>query len=131
MFNLDPGKLLVIALLAVVLLGPEKLPDAARQIGLVWRAVTRWRERMEAEVRSTLPDLPTTPDLTQMLRSPSTLLNHWATFDDVSPTTTGDEALSESEDMTGAHVAASVTPGNEVTGAAECAQEIAASRATP
>ena len=69
--NLDPAKLIVIAVLAIVLLGPEKLPTAARQMGLAWRTFTGWRARMEAEVRSTLPDLPSTHDLTQMTRSPA------------------------------------------------------------
>lgn len=78
MLNLDPSKLFVIAVLAIVLLGPEKLPGAARQIGLVWRALTRWRERVEAEVRSTLPDLPSTQDISQMIRSPGALLNRLA-----------------------------------------------------
>jgi sec-independent protein translocase protein TatB len=33
MFNIGTGELLVIALLALIVLGPDKLPQAARQIG--------------------------------------------------------------------------------------------------
>lgn len=78
MLNLDPSKMVVIAILAVVLLGPEKLPSAARHLGLAWRALSRWRERVEVEVRSTIPNLPATEDLNQMLRNPVTLLNRLA-----------------------------------------------------
>ena len=57
MGGLDPAKLLVILVLALVLLGPERLPRAARQIGAFWREVTKWRERVEDEVRSAMPDV--------------------------------------------------------------------------
>ncbi len=32
MFNLDPGKLLIIGIVAVILLGPDRLPQVARQV---------------------------------------------------------------------------------------------------
>lgn len=65
MGGLDPAKLLVILVLALVLLGPERLPKAARQIGSFWRDVNRYRERLEQEVRDALPDidLPEIPTL--------------------------------------------------------------------
>ena len=34
MLNLDPAKLLIIAVVAVILLGPDKLPQVARQAGV-------------------------------------------------------------------------------------------------
>jgi Sec-independent protein translocase protein TatA len=74
--NLDPAKLLVIAVVAVILLGPDKLPQAARQVGAAWRTLTEFRRRMEAEVRSSVPDLPATHDLSRLARSPTALLNH-------------------------------------------------------
>ena len=33
MFNLGGGEMLVILLLALIVLGPERLPEAARQVG--------------------------------------------------------------------------------------------------
>jgi sec-independent protein translocase protein TatB len=74
--NLDPGKLLVIAVVAVILLGPDRLPQVARQVGTAWRAFTEFRHRMEAEVRSNIPDLPSTSDIARLVRSPSALLDH-------------------------------------------------------
>ena len=33
MFNVGGGEVLVIALIALIVLGPQRLPDAARQVG--------------------------------------------------------------------------------------------------
>jgi sec-independent protein translocase protein TatB len=62
MFNLDPGKLLVIAVVAIILLGPDRLPQVARQVGGAWRSFNEFRHRMESEVRNTMPDLPDTDE---------------------------------------------------------------------
>ena len=76
MFNLDPGKLLIIAVVAIILLGPDKLPQVARQVGGAWRSFNEFRHRMETEVRSSIPDLPSSSDIARLARSPSALLNH-------------------------------------------------------
>ena len=80
MFNLDPGKLLVIAVIAIILLGPDRLPQVARQLGGAWRSFNDFRHRMETEVRSTMPDLPSTSEIARLARSPSALLNHLSTM---------------------------------------------------
>lgn len=74
MLNLDPGKLLVVAVVAIIVLGPDKLPHMARQVGGAWRSFGEFRQRMETQVRTSIPDLPSTTDLTQFARSPSALL---------------------------------------------------------
>ena len=76
MLNLDPGKLLVIGVVAIVLLGPDRLPQVARQLGGAWRSFNEFRHRMESEVRNTMPDLPPTSEIARLARSPSALLNH-------------------------------------------------------
>jgi len=81
MLNLDPGKLLIIAVVAIVLLGPDKLPQVARQLGAAWRSFNEFRHRMETEVRGSIPDLPSTHDIARMARSPAALLNHLSTMD--------------------------------------------------
>jgi len=80
MFNLDPGKLLVIAVIAIILLGPDRLPQVARQVGGAWRSFNEFRHRMETEVRSSMPDLPSTSEIARLARSPSALLNHLSTM---------------------------------------------------
>jgi sec-independent protein translocase protein TatB len=76
MLNLDPGKLLVIGVVAIILLGPDRLPQVARQIGGAWRTFNEFRHRMETQVRETMPDLPDTSEIARLARSPSALLNH-------------------------------------------------------
>jgi len=79
--NLDPAKLLVIAVVAVILLGPDKLPQVARQVGAAWRSFGEFRHKMEAEVRSSIPDLPSSADIARLARSPSALLDHLSSMD--------------------------------------------------
>jgi TatA/E family protein of Tat protein translocase len=73
--NLDPAKLLIIAVVAVILLGPDRLPQFARQVGSAWRSFNEYRHRMEAQVRGSMPDLPTSAEIALLARSPSALLN--------------------------------------------------------
>jgi Sec-independent protein translocase protein TatA len=75
MLNIDPSKLLVIAVVVIIVLGPERLPHFARQVGGAWRSFSEFRQRMESEVRDSLPDLPSTTDLAYYARSPSALLD--------------------------------------------------------
>jgi sec-independent protein translocase protein TatB len=81
MLNLDPGKLLIIGVVAIILLGPDKLPQVARQVGGAWRTFNEFRHRMETEVRSSIPDLPSSHEIARLARSPSALLNHLSTMD--------------------------------------------------
>jgi sec-independent protein translocase protein TatB len=80
MLNLDPGKLLVIAVVAVILLGPERLPHVARQVGSFWRTFNEYRHRMESQVRDSMPDLPSSVEIARLARSPSALLDHLSTL---------------------------------------------------
>jgi TatA/E family protein of Tat protein translocase len=89
MLNLDPGKLLVIAVVAIVLLGPDRLPEVARQVGGVWRSFKEFRHRMETEVRGSIPDLPSGADIARLTRSPSALLDHLSRMDPIADGGTG------------------------------------------
>jgi Sec-independent protein translocase protein TatA len=80
MLNLDPAKLLVIAVVAVILLGPDRLPQFARQVGGYWHAFNDYRHRMESQVRESMPDLPSTADIVRLTRSPTALLDHLSTM---------------------------------------------------
>lgn len=55
--SLDPAKVLVILVVALIVLGPERLPRAARQLGAAWRELTRLRDQVTDEVRSAIPDV--------------------------------------------------------------------------
>ena len=78
MILLSPPKLLMILAIALIVLGPDKLPSAARRVGALWSDFTRWRTQLESEVRSTFPDLPSTTEIARAVRSPLTLLDRLA-----------------------------------------------------
>lgn len=50
MIDLSVGKLLLLAVIALLVLGPEKLPDAARTAGALLRRVRRGWDSVRAEV---------------------------------------------------------------------------------
>ena len=75
MLDLSPIKLLVIFIVVVVLLGPEKLPQVARQLGSGVRRLRQLQERMETELRETVPDLPSTQEIARFARSPMAILS--------------------------------------------------------
>lgn len=78
MLNLDPAKVLVVLVVALVVLGPDKLPRAARQLGAAWNQLRRWRARLEDEVRGTFPDLPPASTIGEAVRSPLRFLDRLA-----------------------------------------------------
>ena len=48
MFSLNPEKLFIVLIVALVLLGPDKLPKLARQLGAGWTKVKAFQQRMES-----------------------------------------------------------------------------------
>jgi sec-independent protein translocase protein TatB len=76
--SLSPVKLLVIAAVIMLLMGPDKLPEIAHRLGSSWRALKRLQEKMESEVREAIPDLPSTSEIARIARSPVSLLNQLA-----------------------------------------------------
>ncbi len=75
---LSPAKILVILVVALVVLGPDKLPKMAKQLGGFWGDFRRFRERLETDVRGSFPDLPSTETITQAVRSPLSFLDKLA-----------------------------------------------------
>lgn len=56
MGNLGGGEILVILLLALIVLGPERLPGVARQIGKVVGDIRRMSAGFQAEVRTAMDE---------------------------------------------------------------------------
>jgi sec-independent protein translocase protein TatB len=56
MFNIGGGELLVIALIALIVLGPQRLPDAVRTVGRVVGEVRRISSGFQQELRDTFED---------------------------------------------------------------------------
>jgi sec-independent protein translocase protein TatB len=57
-FNVTGGEVIIILVIALVVLGPEKLPDVLRKVGRVYGEVRRMANGFQQELRSTL-DEPT------------------------------------------------------------------------
>ncbi len=57
MFNLDPDKILVILAVALVVIGPEKLPSSARKLGEALHKFTAFKDRVTNEVKDSLPEV--------------------------------------------------------------------------
>jgi sec-independent protein translocase protein TatB len=53
-FNVGGGEILVILLLALIVLGPERLPDAAKKVGRFMGEVRRMTTGFQEEVRSAM-----------------------------------------------------------------------------
>lgn len=56
MFNLSGSEIVVILLLALVVLGPEKLPDALRRAGRTYAELKKMGNTFQAEVKSALDE---------------------------------------------------------------------------
>jgi Sec-independent protein translocase protein TatA len=54
--GLDPAKIFLILVIALIVVGPERLPGLARQLGGMWRELNRLRDKFEQEVRAAVPD---------------------------------------------------------------------------
>jgi Sec-independent protein translocase protein TatA len=83
---LSPAKLLVILVVALAVLGPDKLPTLAKQAGNLWRDFSRFRQKLESDVRGSFLDLPSTETATKAIRAPLSFLDSLA---DAPPTTEG------------------------------------------
>ena len=102
---LSPAKLLIILVIALVVLGPDKLPRVAKQIGGLWRDFRRFREKLESEVRGNFPDLPSTDTITQVVRSPLSFLDGLAESDGSgNESTSGVQSVSEVQESEGAAI---------------------------
>ena len=96
MLSLSPAKLLVLLVIALIVLGPEKLPHVARQIGAAWGDFRRFRTRLESEVRGSFPDLPATHEVAQAVRSPLAFLDRLADEHEKSQTASTESAVDQS-----------------------------------
>jgi sec-independent protein translocase protein TatB len=101
--GLSPVRLLIIVVVALVVLGPDKLPQYARQAGTAWKTLRGLQQRVEDELRQAVPDLPRTSDIARYARSPISLLNQLAdrVTAEEHAATTADAAATEQPVATG------------------------------
>lgn len=56
MFNIGPAEVMVVLLIALIVLGPSKLPDAARQVGRAIGEMRKLSSGFQAEMRDALKE---------------------------------------------------------------------------
>ena len=65
--SLGPAEILVILVVALIVLGPKRLPEAGRQVGKAIAEVRKWSQGFQDEIRSAVdfdakpPSYPTPP----------------------------------------------------------------------
>jgi len=91
MLDLSPVKILIVLIVAMILLGPDKLPQVARQLGAGWTRLRELHERMDHEIRQNIPDLPSTAEIVHFARSPVALLEQLAQM----PSPSADELVED------------------------------------
>jgi sec-independent protein translocase protein TatB len=77
-FDLSPIKIIVIIAVALLLLGPDKLPEVAAKLGSAWSSLKNIQRKVESEVRAVVPDLPSAGDIARIARNPVNMLNKLA-----------------------------------------------------
>jgi TatA/E family protein of Tat protein translocase len=106
MLDLSPVKILVVLVVALIVLGPDKLPQMARQLGAAWGDLRRFRTRLESDVRGAFPDLPATHEVAQAVRSPLAFLDRLADEHEKSQAS----AAGEGDEMPGVPLTTEVPP---------------------
>lgn len=92
MLGLTPAKLLIIFVVVVVVLGPNRLPEVARQLGRSWQRIRDLQQRVDQDLRRSVPNLPSSDQLVRIARSPMTLLNELASMPSVDPASVDPDA---------------------------------------
>lgn len=104
---LSPAKLLVVFVVIMIVIGPNKLPQVARQLGVALQTLRDLHAKVERDVREAIPELPSTAQIARMARSPAALLNTLADMpldrlDDPVPDPGAPDALPGPDGSTGA-----------------------------
>ncbi len=63
--SLGPAEILVILVVALIVLGPKKLPEAGRQVGKAIAEVRKWSQGFQDEIKKTMEPEQTRPSYSQ------------------------------------------------------------------
>ena len=59
--SLGPAEILIILVVALIVLGPKRLPEAGRQVGRALAEVKKWSHGIQSEIRDVLDTEPEPP----------------------------------------------------------------------
>lgn len=63
--SLGPAEIMVILVVALIVLGPKRLPDAGRQVGKAIAEVRRWSQGFQDEIRKAVEPDDSPPSYSQ------------------------------------------------------------------
>ncbi|MDP1807518.1 MAG: twin-arginine translocase TatA/TatE family subunit [Acidimicrobiales bacterium] len=63
--SLGPAEILVILIVALIVLGPKKLPEAGRQVGKAIAEVRKWSQGFQDEIKGVMDPEATRPSYSQ------------------------------------------------------------------
>ena len=63
--SLGPAEILVILVVALIVLGPKKLPEAGRQVGKAIAEVRKWSQGFQDEIKSAMEPESTKPSYSE------------------------------------------------------------------
>lgn len=105
MFNLQGSEIIVILLVALVVLGPEKLPEAVRRASRTYHELkkmgTSFQSELKAAIDEPMREMRETADLVREAADPRKLTEHEARPADASPSApagTDDESTAASRE---------------------------------
>ena len=52
--SLGPAEILIVLVVALIVLGPKRLPEAGRQVGRALAELRRWSQGVQTEIRSVM-----------------------------------------------------------------------------
>ena len=116
MFNVTGGELVIILLVALIVLGPEKLPDAIRKVGRVYGELRRMSAGFQSELKDALDE-----PMREMRDTMNTVKSGFNFGDDgeTPPTATASEGPRLKPDEGAAEAEPSSAPASETADAAE------------
>ncbi|HEY1281959.1 MAG TPA: Sec-independent protein translocase protein TatB [Acidimicrobiales bacterium] len=128
MFNVTGGELVIILLVALIVLGPEKLPDAIRKVGRVYGELRRMSAGFQSELKDALDE-----PMREMRDTMNTVKGGFTFGDDgeTPPTATASEGPRLKPDEGAAAAEPTGAPASETTDAAQATAAEATDDAAP
>ena len=119
MLDITPTKLLIVLVFGLIILGPDKLPRVARQVGEAWSSLKGLRQRMEDEMKGIFPQLPSTTEIASAVRSPISLLDRLAASHETSKAAESAETGTSTDSDSGGGADTDAIPGSGSGGGAD------------
>jgi sec-independent protein translocase protein TatB len=122
MFNLGGGEILVILLLALIVLGPQRLPEAARKVGNVVGEVRRMATGFQSEIKAAFDEVESAARATPTTSPQKAIAPMQADGPGTDTVEAADEAPADATpadataDATPADATADATPADEAPG---------------